>query len=251
MIRRIIKLIKMGKYERKYMIKKRYGNNQISSQLLTSYLLEKGAEIGRGTVFHDPATTVVDIQRPWMLHIGEFCKIAGNVTILTHDYSRSVLRRRYNDIVGEAGITEIGDNCFIGLNSVILMGTHIGNNCIVGAGSIVSGNFQDDVVIAGNPAHVIMSLDEFYHKRKEKVVDAAKLYCAEFYKKYNCAPSVREMGPFFPVFLEKTKEAIRDNNVWTKWNGDDENEIIGSFLNSEPIYGSYDEFLKDVMKRLE
>lgn len=53
----------------------------------------KGIRIGQGTHFFGPATNEIDVQRPWMLKIGEYCKITSGVKILTHDYSRSVLRR--------------------------------------------------------------------------------------------------------------------------------------------------------------
>ena len=99
----------------------------------------QGIEVGEGTIFYGNNT--IDRQRPWMLRIGKYCKITDGVTILQHDYSRSVLRRAYGEIIGEAGETIIGDNVFIGINSIILMGTHIGNNCIVGAGSVVGGDF--------------------------------------------------------------------------------------------------------------
>ena len=45
---------------------------------------------------------------------------------------------------------EIGDNVFIGMNSIILMGSHIGNNVIIGAGSVVSGNIPDNSVVGGS-----------------------------------------------------------------------------------------------------
>ena len=47
---------------------------------------------------------------------------------------------------------EIGDNVFIGMNSIILMGSHIGNNVIIGAGSVVSGNIPDNSVVGGGPS---------------------------------------------------------------------------------------------------
>ena len=49
----------------------------------------------------------------------------------------------------------IGRNCFIGCNTIILKGTVLGDNCVVGAGAVVSGKFDDNCVIAGNPAKVI------------------------------------------------------------------------------------------------
>ncbi len=49
----------------------------------------------------------------------------------------------------------IGENCFVGMNSIILKGTVIGKNSIIGAGSVVCGKFPENVVIAGNPARII------------------------------------------------------------------------------------------------
>lgn len=49
----------------------------------------------------------------------------------------------------------IGDDCFIGADSLILKGTILGKNCVVGAGSVVSRIFPDNVIIAGNPVKVI------------------------------------------------------------------------------------------------
>jgi acetyltransferase-like isoleucine patch superfamily enzyme len=53
----------------------------------------------------------------------------------------------------------IGDNVWIGLNSIVLKGTNIGNNCVVGAGSVVKGVFPENSIIAGNPAIIVRNLD--------------------------------------------------------------------------------------------
>ena len=52
----------------------------------------------------------------------------------------------------------IGKNCFLGCNSIILKGTFLGDGCVVGAGAVVSGKFEDNCVIAGNPAKIIRRL---------------------------------------------------------------------------------------------
>lgn len=54
---------------------------------------------------------------------------------------------------------KIGKNCFIGCNSIILKGTVLGDGCVVGAGAVVAGKFEDNCVIAGNPARVIKRID--------------------------------------------------------------------------------------------
>ena len=121
-------------------------------------LQNAGISVGDHTIFYDPNSMSIDRERPWMLKIGDYCKITKGAIILTHDYSRSVLRRVYGEIVGEAGETIIGDNVFIGMNSIVLMGAHIGNNVIVGAGSVVSGSIPDNCVIAGNPARIMRKI---------------------------------------------------------------------------------------------
>ena len=62
----------------------------------------------------------------------------------------------------------IGDNVWIGGNTVILPGVHIGSNTVIGAGSVVTKDIPDWVVAAGNPCKVIRQITEedkrYYYK---------------------------------------------------------------------------------------
>lgn len=99
--------------------------------------------------------------------IGENTCIGGNCKILDNDFhpieaeQRNALLRDEkggdSDLVPARPI-KIGKNCFIGCNSIILKGTQLGDGCVVGAGAVVSGKFEDNCVIAGNPARVIKKL---------------------------------------------------------------------------------------------
>ena len=213
------------------------------------YLLRReGIEIAKGTTFFNSSSITVDTQRPWMLKIGEYCKITSGVVILQHDYSRSVLRRVYGEIISEAGKTTIGNNVFIGMNSIILMGSTVGNNTIIGAGSVVNGTIPDNCVAAGNPAKVICTLEEYYQKRKNRYVDEAKACAQEFRKEYQRIPTITDMGAFFPIYLERDPDKIREHRLKINLSGDDEQEILDDFLKSKPVYASYDEFIKDAFK---
>ncbi len=209
-------------------------------------LVASGISVGEGTIFYDPNSMSIDRERPWMVKIGKYCKITKGTIILTHDYSRSVLRRAYGEIIGEAGTTEIGDNVFIGMNSIILMGSHIGNNVIIGAGSIVSGNIPDNCVAAGNPCRVIRTLDEHYRIRKDRIVQEAKIYYQSFIEKYQRKPSEKEMAAFFPLWLERSEKAIVESKVNFNLNGDNPEEAKEFFLKTKPMFQGYDEFCREM-----
>lgn len=59
-----------------------------------------------------------------------------------HDYKAGLQNDAYLE-----GAIEIGKNCWIGANTVILRGTKIGDNCVVGAGCILKGIFSANSVI--------------------------------------------------------------------------------------------------------
>lgn len=212
-----------------------------------SFLRKKGVEIGKECKIWSPNQTHIDTTRPTTLHIGNYVKIARNVTILCHDYSRSVLAMYGHENIGEARKTWIGDNVFIGVNATILMGTYIGNNSIVGAGAVVSGIFPDGSVIAGNPAKVIMTIDEYLDKRKSNVVAEAVYYVKSFQKKNGKYPTVEELGNAFSwIYLPHKQETIDMYPSYFKLSGIDNKQFKQDFLNSNPIFNSYNDFIQYV-----
>ncbi|QAY66767.1 acyltransferase [Paenibacillus protaetiae] len=92
--------------------------------------------------------------------IGENTLIGGNSKIMDNDFHPIEVEARNTDIKEKIAARPIviGKNCFIGCNSLILKGTILGEGCVVGAGAVVSGVFEDNCVIAGNPAKVIKRL---------------------------------------------------------------------------------------------
>jgi len=93
--------------------------------------------------------------------IGENTNIGGNVKILDNDFHPIEIEARNADIKEKIGTKPIiiGKNCFIGCNALILKGTVLGDGCVVGAGAVVSGMFEENSVIAGNPAKVVKMIE--------------------------------------------------------------------------------------------
>ena len=108
-------------------------NEKRKSKKLISYLKKNGAIIGNNVRIFDYKNTKIDIQNPHMLRIGNNVSITSGAVILTHDYSWSVLAGVYGKILGGVGKVEIGNNVFIGMNTIILKNTTIGDNVIIGA----------------------------------------------------------------------------------------------------------------------
>lgn len=122
-------------------------------------------EVGKN-FFANYNCTIIDVAK---VTIGDNCQMAPNVAIYTaghplHPVSRNSLY--------EYGISvTIGDNVWIGGNTVILPGVHIGSNTVIGAGSVVTKHIPDWVVAAGNPCRVIKKITEddkkYYYKDRE------------------------------------------------------------------------------------
>ena len=110
--------------------------------------------------------TIIDVAK---VKIGDNCQLAPNVSVYTaghpvHPDSRNSL---YEYGIG----VTIGDNVWIGGNTVILPGVHIGSNTVIGAGSVVTKDIPDWVIAAGNPCRVIRKITEedrkYYYKDRE------------------------------------------------------------------------------------
>ena len=122
-------------------------------------------EVGKN-FFANYNCTIIDVAK---VKIGDNCQFAPNVYIYTaghpiHPESRNTMY--------EYGIeVTIGDNVWIGGNTVIVPGVHIGSNTVIGAGSVVTKDIPDWVVAAGNPCKVIRKITEedrkFYYKDRE------------------------------------------------------------------------------------
>ena len=76
-----------------------------TSESYITYLRKIGVQVGEDVVLYRPLNTTIDVQNPHLLEIGNHVMMTGPVTILTHDYSWSVLKRKYGEIVGNQKYT--------------------------------------------------------------------------------------------------------------------------------------------------
>jgi len=104
--------------------------------------------------------------------LGDRLVVSMNVHFLTHDYSYTTaliaIGEQPETDIGVLREIIIGNNVFIGMNSLLLPGTKIGNHVIIGAGSIVRGTIADYSIVAGNPAVVIGDIRTLAEKIKRR-----------------------------------------------------------------------------------
>lgn len=125
-----------------------------------------GVTVGRNCRFIGISKSTFGSE-PYLISIGDHVTLTGDTRFITHDGGVWVLREKYNDIDCFGKIT-IGNNVFVGLNSIIMPNTVIGNNVIVGAGSLVRGVLEENSVYAGVPVRKIMTIEEYRRKILEK-----------------------------------------------------------------------------------
>lgn len=113
-------------------------------------------------------------SEPYLIQIGNHVTITCGVKFATHDGGVWIFRKVYPEIDNFHRIF-IGNNVFIGINSIILPGVTIGNNVVVGAGSVVTKDVPDNVIIGGNPAKKIKSIEEYETKVLENADYTKKL----------------------------------------------------------------------------
>lgn len=106
----------------------------------------------------------IDTNWPWLISVGDDVTLASNVRLLAHDASTAKAGAHT-----KIGIVRIGNNVFIGADSIVLCNTRIGNNVIVGAGSVVTHDIPSNSVYAGNPAKYICSFEEYQKEHHENL----------------------------------------------------------------------------------
>lgn len=129
-------------------------SNLIGLYQRTIIIARRGASIKIGNSVGISGTTIYAHNS---IEIGDNTLIGANCKILDTDFHPTNTIDRLNG--DHSNIPnrpiKIGKNVFIGCNAIILKGAEIGDNCIVGAGSVLSGKFEANMVIAGNPAKTI------------------------------------------------------------------------------------------------
>lgn len=116
-------------------------------------------------------------SEPFLIEIGRRCLVTDGVRFVTHDGSIQVPLIEKGASVESVyshqstyGKIILKDNVFVGVSAILLPNTEIGENSIIAAGAIVKGKFPKNSVLAGNPAKIICTIDEYYNKNYKHIL---------------------------------------------------------------------------------
>ena len=122
--------------------------------------------------------TILDVGK---VTIGDNCMFAPNVAIYTAGHP--IYPDTRNSAFEYGKEVTIGDNVWLGGNTVVCPGVHIGDNVVIGAGSIVTKDIPDWSIAAGNPCRVIRKITDADKKKlfhNEEIDDEAwDMICAQ------------------------------------------------------------------------
>ena len=230
----------------KTLIQKIIFKERANQETLIAYLRSKGAVIGEDVNFFSFRNVHIDSLNPHLITIGNHVNIVAS-TILTHDYAWSVVKGMCGEILGNQRPVSIGNNVFIGDGSIVLCGSVIEDNVIIGARSVVSGHCDSGYVYAGNPARKIMSLNDYYTKRKSKQVDEAKEFVKLYYERIGEIPPEQKLHEYFFLFqhdISKMNDLFK-HRITQCGTYDESMKYLSE---NKPLFDGYQDFISACLK---
>lgn len=163
---------------------------------------KKGVKIGEGTKIYSSDIGMFSTE-PWLIKIGTNVHITHGVRFITHDGGTLVIKPEEYESTSFVlcGDIVVGNNVYIGENSIILPGTSIGDNVIIGAGSIVTKDIPSNCIAAGVPCKKINSR-ESYIKKIRDVLDGKNT------KYYKDLDYMHSLNPKKTLWILKTCYSI-------------------------------------------
>lgn len=125
----------------------------------TQYARLIGVKVGDNCLIY---RSVEFSSEPYLITIGNNVQVTKGVAIHTHGGGHAARRVIPNfDVFGKV---EIKDWAYIGAHAQIMPGVTIGEGAIIAAGSIVTKSVPDRMVVGGNPARLVCSVDDYIER---------------------------------------------------------------------------------------
>lgn len=142
-----------------------------------SYAKSLGVRIQGNLTIYGSSYAMFGAQ-PYLVTIGDNVFISVGAKIICHDGAVLPFRKQYPDLDITRPVV-IGSNIFIGAGALILGGVTIGDGCIVGANAVVAKDVPAGSVVAGNPARIVKSTEDYLQSALQRSTRLGQLKGAE------------------------------------------------------------------------
>ncbi len=129
----------------------------------------KALGFGEGASIYDSVLVIGDVKvgkNTWIgpfvvldgsagIEIGAYCSISAGVQVYSHDSVKWAITG--GSSAKDYAKTKIGDNCYIGPNTIVAKGVTIGDGCVIGANSLVLQEIPSHSKAVGSPCRIIGS----------------------------------------------------------------------------------------------
>lgn len=151
---------------------------KITKRLVSNedYAKKIGVKFGNGTTFADKDLWPTE---PYLITLGDHCRVTLGCHFFTHGGAGVARNLNPNSNFDMFGKIIVGNNVYIGSQSLIMAGVSIGDNVLVAAGSVVTKSIPSGVVVGGNPAKIIGTVEDFVKKNEKFNLGTKKLSASE------------------------------------------------------------------------
>jgi len=131
-----------------------------TDRLRLGRLMARGLSVGKNVYIMSDVE--FDWGYPFLIEIGDNCRISKGVRVLAHDAT----------LFRDLGVTRIApvrilEGTFIGERAIILPGVTVGPRALIAAGSLVNRDIPEGAVAAGNPARPYGKFSEMLLKYRD------------------------------------------------------------------------------------
>ena len=146
-------------------------------EYVNDFFRKNGVTIGKNVRINSNILTA----ESYLIELGDNITISDHVSFITHDNSIAKTSAGILNGGGDLyGKIKIGNDCFIGAHSILMYGVSLADNVIVASGSVVTKSIKESgVIIGGNPARIIGTVDRFSEKNKDRILKLSSLPAEE------------------------------------------------------------------------
>lgn len=131
-----------------------------------------------------------------------------------------------------------------GYNVTILKGVTIGDNCFIAANSLVTKDVPSNVIIGGQPARILCTLEEYYTKRKSQCITEALEYARSIKERFHRQPVASDFWEEFHLFIDNENLNDFDKTIMVSQLG--EENFDKWLLNHKRVFSNLDDFLSNM-----